>query len=123
MAGRQNYERRAGLEWSRAVGLQFREGTANLGRVSKSVQIPTRPKWHSYCMPPAFYDWKLQLLSSAGSTSSPVRQLGDHVLELFWRDGCEPNMSALLDYAQAGLCRRFNIKVSEGASAQESAES
>jgi hypothetical protein len=74
-------------------------------------------------MPPAFYDWKLQLVSSAGSTSSPILQLGDRVLELFWRDGCEPNMSALLDYAQAGLCRRFSIRVSGDAVGQDSAES
>jgi hypothetical protein len=26
-----------------------------------------------------------------------VERIGDFVLELFWRDGCEPNVSALLD--------------------------
>jgi hypothetical protein len=59
-----------------------------------------------------FYGWKRELLSSAGSASPAVHQLGDHVLELFWRDGCEPTMSAMLDYAQAGLCRHFGIRAS-----------
>jgi hypothetical protein len=33
--------------------------------------------------------------------------MGDFVLELFWRDGCEPTVSPLLDYSQAGLCRHY----------------
>lgn len=59
-----------------------------------------------------FEDWKLRLLDSAGSASPSVRQCGDYVLELFWKDGCEPTMHALLDYAQAGLCGKFNLEVS-----------
>jgi hypothetical protein len=54
-------------------------------------------------MPLPFYTWKRTLLESAGSASSPVVGMGDFVLELFWRDGCEPTLSALLDYAQSGL--------------------
>jgi hypothetical protein len=50
-----------------------------------------------------FVTWKRKLLLSAGSASSPVAQIGDYVLELFWRDGCEPTIAALLDYAQSGL--------------------
>jgi hypothetical protein len=57
--------------------------------------------------------WKLHLLESAGDASPPVRQLGDYVLELFWRDGCEPTMTAMLDYAQGGLCDRYDIRASE----------
>jgi hypothetical protein len=51
----------------------------------------------------SFEDWKQLLLHSSGSASAPVRKLGDYVLELFWRDGCEPSISALLNYAQTGL--------------------
>lgn len=50
-----------------------------------------------------FVDWKRKLLQSSGSASPPVAQIGDYVLELFWRDGCEPTIAALLDYAQSGL--------------------
>jgi hypothetical protein len=64
-------------------------------------------------MPPDFGDWKQQLLNSAGDASSPVRRMGDYVLELLWKDGCEPTMTALMDYAQAGLCRRHEIHASE----------
>ncbi len=62
----------------------------------------------------AFNDWKQRLLDSAGSVAAaaPVRRLGDFVLELFWKDGCEPTMSGLLEYAEAGLCRRYNIVAS-----------
>jgi hypothetical protein len=64
-------------------------------------------------MPLAFALWKLHLLESAGDASPPVLQLGDYVLELFWRDGCEPTLSAMLDYAQGGLCGRYDIRASE----------
>ena len=67
-------------------------------------------------MPGEFYDWKQTLLRSAGSASPDVHQLGDHVLQLFWEDGCEPTMSAMLDYAQNGLCQKFNIRASDRAS-------
>ena len=60
-------------------------------------------------MPIAFDEWKRSLLESAGSASPPVLRLGDYVLELFWKDGCEPTVAAMLDYAQAGLCRGYNI--------------
>lgn len=50
-----------------------------------------------------FDGWKFALLHSAGSASPAVLRLGDHVLELFWRDGCEPTMGALLHYAETGL--------------------
>jgi len=56
-----------------------------------------------------FDDWKLKLLLSAGDASPPVLHLGDHVLELFWKDGCEPTLTALLDYSQAGLCQHYDI--------------
>ena len=55
----------------------------------------------------AFDKWKSALLISSGSVSPSVRSLGDYVLELFWRDGCEPTVTALLDYAQGGLSNRF----------------
>ncbi len=64
-------------------------------------------------MPLTFDDWKHRLLDAAGCASPSVRQLGDYVLELFWKDGCEPTMRALLDYAQAGLCGHFNVQVGE----------
>lgn len=57
----------------------------------------------------AFDDWKQRLLTSAGSASAPVLLLGDYVLELFFNDGCEPTVAAMLDYAQAGLCGKFNL--------------
>lgn len=47
--------------------------------------------------------WKESLLQAAGTSRAPVEHIGDFVLELFWRDGCEPTITALLDYAQAGL--------------------
>jgi hypothetical protein len=50
-----------------------------------------------------FVAWKRDLLLSAGSASAAVGRIGDYVLELFWRDGCEPTIGALLDYAQSGL--------------------
>lgn len=50
-----------------------------------------------------FDGWKFALLNSAGSASPAVLRLGDYVLELFWRDGCEPTVSALLHYAESGL--------------------
>jgi hypothetical protein len=64
-------------------------------------------------MPTAFDVWKRELLESAGSAHAAVCQLGDYVLELFWKDGCEPTMCALLDYAQSGLCGHFNIRVAD----------
>jgi hypothetical protein len=51
----------------------------------------------------SFAMWKRDLFASAGSAKVPVERIGDYVLELFWKDGCEPTLSALLDYAQAGL--------------------
>lgn len=63
-------------------------------------------------MAPTFADWKRQLLRAAGDASAPIRHLGDHVLESFWRDGCEPDLSALLDYSQAGLCEKYRIRAS-----------
>lgn len=63
-------------------------------------------------MATAFDDWKQRLLVSAGSASPPVSRLGDYVLELFWQDGCEPTVAAMLDYAQAGLCGKFGVEVS-----------
>jgi hypothetical protein len=60
-----------------------------------------------------YADWKTQLLNSVGSVSPDVKRMGDYVLELLWRDGCEPTMSALLNYAQAGLCRHFDIRASD----------
>lgn len=54
-------------------------------------------------MPPAFNEWKRKLLDSAGSAGPPVCRLGDPVLELLWRDGCEPTISALLYYVETGL--------------------
>jgi len=59
-----------------------------------------------------FDHWKLELLKSAGDASPPVRRMGEYVLELLWKDGCEPTMTALLDYAQAGLCGKFDIEAS-----------
>jgi len=38
--------------------------------------------------------------------------MGDFVLGLFWRDGCEPTVVAMLDYAQAGLCGKVGLRVS-----------
>ena len=73
-------------------------------------------------MPGEFYDWKQRLLRSAGSASPSVQQLGEVVLELFWRDGCEPTMAAMLDYAQSGLCRDFNIRASDARPQQRELE-
>jgi hypothetical protein len=64
-------------------------------------------------MPLPFEDWKSRLFSSAGCASPSVRQLGDFVLELFWRDGCEPTIGAMLDYAQAGLCGKVPLQAGE----------
>jgi hypothetical protein len=58
-----------------------------------------------------FDDWKQRLFDSAGCASPSVRNLGDYVLELFWKDGCEPTVAALMDYAQAGLCGHVNVRV------------
>ena len=60
----------------------------------------------------SFVAWKLSLLASAGSASRFIEQLGDRVLQLFWSDGCEPTMAAMLDYAQAGLCRGYSYRAS-----------
>jgi hypothetical protein len=83
--------------------------------------FPKASFWHDLkirgkTMPGEFFNWKQLLLGSAGSASPSIRQLGDHVLELFWEDGCEPTMNAMLDYAQNGLCQKFNIRASERAS-------
>jgi hypothetical protein len=51
----------------------------------------------------SFADWKRTLFDSSGTAMTQVRNLGDYVLMLFWRDGCEPSLSGLLDYAQTGL--------------------
>ena len=32
------------------------------------------------------------------------------MLELFWKDGCEPTIAALLDYAQSGLHPRYEAR-------------
>ncbi len=50
-----------------------------------------------------FDGWKLALLHSAGSASPAVLRLGERVLELFWKSGCEPTMTGLLYYAEIGL--------------------
>ena len=50
-----------------------------------------------------FEEWKRHLLASAGTASPAVSGLGDFVLALFYRDGCEPTLSGLLYYALAGL--------------------
>ncbi len=67
--------------------------------------------------PSPFEDWKRQLLRSAGDVqlTSPILRLGDFVLELFWRDGCEPTVGALLDYAQGGLCNSLGSKQAHAA--------
>lgn len=67
-------------------------------------------------MPLAFYDWKYKLLQSVGSASPAILALGDYVLELFWKDGCEPTHEAMLDYAQTGLCKSYNVNVAEAIS-------
>ena len=74
-------------------------------------------------MPLLFDDWKRQLLLSAGNVclQSPILLMGDYVLELFWKDGCEPTVTALLDYAQAGLSRKYNVEVSRARSYRPSA--
>jgi len=64
-------------------------------------------------MPLAFDEWKIRLLVSAGDASPSVRHLGDYVLELLWKDGCEATLSALLDYSQAGLCEKYRIRASD----------
>lgn len=70
-------------------------------------------------MPLAFDDWKKRLLDAAGCTSPAVRQLGDYVLELFWKDGCEPTMHGLMEYAQAGLCGHLNIRAAASVLAEQ----
>ena len=50
-----------------------------------------------------FQAWKRDLLVSAGTASAAVSAMGDPVLELFFRDGCEPTLFDLLGYALAGL--------------------
>jgi hypothetical protein len=60
----------------------------------------------------SFVAWKLSLLAAAGSVSPSIAQLGDRVLELLHKDGCEPTMSALLEYVQAGLCRGYSYRAS-----------
>jgi hypothetical protein len=72
---------------------------------------------------PEFINWKQMLFESAGSANAPVRQLGDHVLRLFFHEGCEPTMTALLDYAQAGLSKRYNIRASDRSDDQSDARS
>jgi hypothetical protein len=59
-----------------------------------------------------FPEWKQRLIVSAGSASPDIVRLGDNVLQLFWKDGGEPTMGAMLDYAQGGLCKHYDIRVS-----------
>ena len=65
-------------------------------------------------MAPSFDDWKDKLLRAAGDVrlQSPILNMGEHVLELLWRDGCEPTVTALLDYVQAGLAKEYAVEVS-----------
>lgn len=58
-------------------------------------------------------EWKRKLLAAAGTSRADVERIGDFVLELFWRDGCEPNVSALLDYAQSGLHPTYEARKQE----------
>jgi hypothetical protein len=51
----------------------------------------------------SFEAWKRALFASSGTASVPVRNLGEFVLEVLWRDGCEPTIAALLDYVQSGI--------------------
>ena len=57
-----------------------------------------------------FQDWKRRLLLSAGTASPAVSGLGDLVLEVFFRQGCEPTLAALLDYAESGLHPRYETR-------------
>jgi hypothetical protein len=57
----------------------------------------------------AFEKWKYRLLANAGDASPAVLRNGELILELLYRDGCEPTMDALMGYAQAELCRRHQI--------------
>lgn len=52
-----------------------------------------------------FDRWKLALLKSAGSAGPAVLLMGEGILELFYRDGCEPTMASLLRYAEIGLLK------------------
>jgi len=63
----------------------------------------------------AFNEWKSKLVRSAGGIflASAVLKIGDHVLELFYREGMEPTIAALMEYAQAGLSKRHEIRAIE----------
>jgi hypothetical protein len=58
-----------------------------------------------------FLVWRDRLLDSAGTASPAVKKvLGDFVLELVWRDGCDPTMAGLLQYVQHGLHPAYEAK-------------
>jgi hypothetical protein len=68
-------------------------------------------------MPDAFEAWKSKLITSAGGVclASAVTNLGDPILECFRREGCEPTITALMEYAIAGLSKRYDIHASDRA--------
>jgi hypothetical protein len=65
-------------------------------------------------MSKAFDAWKSSLITSAGGVclASAVTNLGDPVLECFRREGCEPTIAALMEYAIAGLSKKYDIRAS-----------
>ena len=67
----------------------------------------------------AFEDWKRDLLTAAGTASPAVSAMGDSVLELFYRDGCEPTIFDLLGYAQAGLHPAYEARKQSDADPNE----
>ena len=65
-------------------------------------------------MSKAFDTWKNSLVTSAGGVqlASAVTNMTDPVLECFRREGCEPTIAALMEYAIAGLSKRYAIRAS-----------
>ncbi len=75
-------------------------------------------------MSKAFDTWKSQLVTSAGGVqlSAAVLNIGDNVLELFYREGMDPTMAALMEYAQAGLSKRHEIRAAQRDSQSQSGD-
>lgn len=75
-------------------------------------------------MSKAFDTWKNSLITSAGGIclASAVLNIGDNVLELFYREGMEPTIAALMEYAQAGLTKRHEIRAAQRDSQSQSGD-
>jgi hypothetical protein len=69
-------------------------------------------------MSPHFDAWKQDLLVSAGDASPYVCRMGDSILDLLWKDGCDSTMTGLMGYVIQGLSKRHEIHASQRDSGQ-----